>query len=599
MHKAQVQQAQKPGKFVVAVHGIGDQVAYETIQTVAHQFCHYFNTPSAIPLGQIHSALNDADAAAGGPHKHGIFIPPDLAASDTPATLGFGEVYWADIPRKVVASGFVLEETKKWSRTIVDRVRSRGALEDKDYDTIKRVLSEMIETVNVLERLSFLAEKAGLFKFRLNQVLKDYVDDVQIVTEYEKYRKEILERFDNALSAAHNADPAAELYIVAHSEGTVVALLGLLNAITSSEREKYSWLGQVRGLMTIGSPIDKHLVLWDDLIGQYAGNGGKHAVLDTKIKWKNYYDHGDPVGSKLDLARAWLAEKGITHFEFKQADDYGFSRYVFPGKAHTDYWNDHDVFGHFIGSVMELQPPKEKQGKKEPVHPKSDWIAVIATNTLPYVLMFGLLLAGTHVLYSFLTTNLAWGESSAARTSNTFAVAFLLAGLTVLARVPRLTKEFSLKLLSIVTGFLAIALFYRYATQDAANNLEALSNFSLYLMHIDYDAQLLGLRAPIIGMSGAMLLIAGVTYLASELKPLWGLKPLIIIGGTAALGIETLIIITNPDNLKVFADLQVLWQLALSCAIFLYIWWFAALLFDLVFVWHSYIRSEKLITRQE
>jgi hypothetical protein len=263
-------------------------VAYETIQTVAHQFCHYFNTPSAIPLGQIHSALNDTDAAVGGPHKHGIFISPGLVGPDALSTIGFGEVYWADIPRKVVGSGFVLEETKKWSRTIVDRVRSRGALEDKDYDTIKRVLSEMIETVNVLERISFLAEKAGLFKFRLNQVLKDYVDDVQVVTEYEKYRKEILERFDNALSAAHKADPDAELYIVAHSEGTVVALLGLLNAITSSEREKYSWLGQVRGLMTMGSPIDKHLVLWDDLIGQYAGNNGKHAVLDTKIRWKNY-----------------------------------------------------------------------------------------------------------------------------------------------------------------------------------------------------------------------------------------------------------------------------------------------------------------------
>ena len=37
----------KPGIFVVAVHGIGDQVAYETIQTVAHQCCHYFNIPSA------------------------------------------------------------------------------------------------------------------------------------------------------------------------------------------------------------------------------------------------------------------------------------------------------------------------------------------------------------------------------------------------------------------------------------------------------------------------------------------------------------------------------------------------------------------------
>jgi hypothetical protein len=30
-----------PRKIIVAVHGIGDQVRYETIQTVANAFCRY------------------------------------------------------------------------------------------------------------------------------------------------------------------------------------------------------------------------------------------------------------------------------------------------------------------------------------------------------------------------------------------------------------------------------------------------------------------------------------------------------------------------------------------------------------------------------
>jgi len=33
------------------------------------------------------------------------------------------------------------------------------------------------------------------------------------------------------------------------------------------------------------------------------------------------------------------------------------------------------------------------------------------------------------------------------------------------------------------------------------------------------------------------------------------------------------------------------WPLVLAGAAFLYLWWLAALIFDLVFVWHRYIRS--------
>jgi hypothetical protein len=34
-----------------------------------------------------------------------------------------------------------------------------------------------------------------------------------------------------------------------------------------------------------------------------------------------------------------------------------------------------------------------------------------------------------------------------------------------------------------------------------------------------------------------------------------------------------------------------LWPVVLAAAAFLYLWWLAAHLFDLVFVWHRYIRS--------
>src|SRR5437867_62833 len=55
-------------KIIVAVHGIGDQVRCETIQSVAVQLCRYCGLSSAIPLGHFNAELvqlkGDPPAAA-------------------------------------------------------------------------------------------------------------------------------------------------------------------------------------------------------------------------------------------------------------------------------------------------------------------------------------------------------------------------------------------------------------------------------------------------------------------------------------------------------------------------------------------------------
>src|SRR5215216_6046268 len=198
-------------KIIVAVHGIGDQGLYETVQSVAYRFCSYHNVPAAIPLGRLHSELVGIAAQ---PHAPGTcalaarqgalksaFIgksPPDPGL---PASLGFAEVYWANYPRDVAKEGYTLEETKKWAKTIVERLRlnyaAYGLVDEKDFRVIDTVLEEMLDTVAILERLSFLAEKAGVFKFDLKPILIDYLGDVQVVAEFSNYRDQILERFDD------------------------------------------------------------------------------------------------------------------------------------------------------------------------------------------------------------------------------------------------------------------------------------------------------------------------------------------------------------------------------------------------------------------
>lgn len=42
-------------KVIVAVHGIGDQFNYATVQTVTRRFCSFLGLSTGIPLGTFHA----------------------------------------------------------------------------------------------------------------------------------------------------------------------------------------------------------------------------------------------------------------------------------------------------------------------------------------------------------------------------------------------------------------------------------------------------------------------------------------------------------------------------------------------------------------
>jgi hypothetical protein len=127
--------------------------------------------------------------------------------------------------------GNTQQETKPWQRIVVERTHEllirvrRPQIVPPDFGLTAEVLDEIIETVYVLENLLFLADKAGLFKFELAQVLQDYLGDVQIVTEFADYRTDILARFYKAMADIYakelsEGNGEVRLHIVAHSEGT-------------------------------------------------------------------------------------------------------------------------------------------------------------------------------------------------------------------------------------------------------------------------------------------------------------------------------------------------------------------------------------------
>ena len=690
--------------ILVAIHGIGEQSRNMTVRAVATRLALSAGTigkegePPPLapqPLGWFYSDVQGVVKVA----------PLDAFDPETKhsmAAIGFTEVFWADIPQEVVEEGRTIEETKAWARTVVGRARficnrsararqnansKSGTAAEPDFSLAAEVLEEIIDTVHTLENLTFLAEKAGVMKFDLNRVLEEYLGDVQIVTEFTLFRNDIIGRFHSAMQQIHSEHPDANLHIVAHSEGTVVSFLGLLHALSGQRvlpakaetgaiietaGEIPTWLTRLRGYLTIGSPIDKHILLWPGLFKSFEfGPACKFFNGQHKIKWRNYYDYGDPVGFKLDAARTWLKQHKCEPFEFEEANDIGFARYTLPGKAHNDYWEDGAVFEHFIRDVI------KGEGAAAP-KPRTRLLVYVLSPTVPYLISFLLLALGMFVLYHAVTTYthpdldhlaryirytvLGLSENKAAA-SNTqvglhaLEIAGFIAGITLLARIPRLAaglRWFGWGLVAFLAG---CASYYLVA---ADSRIEIGQVFEerwrgtatigvLVLGFLVAFFSLLFVKKP----SHEFAKPAAVTR-----KQRWifrGMRPLLLAGALAV----ALLVVSQmlphsalfkkerdylrasaaaykgtrikdlkprdperwidrahlnrddlnllfysdpqkepnyaPERVKDVTDLlQVhphVWPVILGGAIFLYLWWLAALIFDLAFVWQRYVRN--------
>ena len=499
----------------VAVHGVGDQFRFETIQSVSYAVCRYVGQPAAMPLGHYHSDAVEVS---------GAYVP--LPLRDPEVKCGFAEMYWADVPRESVDEKYTLEETRKWARNIAARLDllARRAMSEEakkihstsadlenivnrwrqenrhENELIENMLEEVIQGVTIADRLAFVAEKAGLFKFELKKLLLDYVDDIQVVTEFQTSRERLVKKFSELMERISTNYGNARIYVVAHSEGTVVSFLGLLRGLREAKDDKAHWTTKVRGVMTIGSPLNKHVKLWPELFspenltqdyvdrddGKRLATNEKGQALtppdeENRIPWRNYYDHGDPIGFDLGPTRAWMADHGWEpFFEFGDGaagDDIGFTRYPFPGVAHNGYWHDKKVFGHFLATVVdpeaEILKPADANAAKilkdhsrlhgtEPEtrdqlvikldkhwRPLDDAVAKITSYVLPYLASAVLLLIGVYLLYKSIRAYLVpldvQFETFGQVATDVLGLAALVAGVSLLARIPCLTPRLTIR----------------------------------------------------------------------------------------------------------------------------------------------------------
>jgi hypothetical protein len=166
------------------------------------------------------------------------------------------------------------------------------------------------------------------------------------------------------------------------------------------------------------------------------------------------------------------------------------------------------------------------------------------------------------------------------------AITCLLAGLTVAVRIPRLTKLKRWHLIGLAIFLLSIVA-----------NRSISCGFGLNGSHIPFkicliDDTVKGALGLQFSMAGIAFLVLLAGYLVSRFKPDWGARALLIPGGigTAYVLFHHVTEQTAKVSPGHHVAIHELWPLFLAAAVFFYLWWLVALLFDLVFVWHRYIR---------
>lgn len=603
-------------KIVVAIHGIGKQFRCDTIRAVASRFGDsYAEDIPLMPLG--HFNVDDGAAV-----RWSVLDTRSSALRK----IGFAEIYWADIPRKLVEADDTLEETKAWAHTIVSRARMtyrdtvvakieqdnkelkqgqaplKPKLGSQDFGHGVDAIDTIIEGIDVLEQATRLLGRFSPYKFEIGGLLRDYAGDVQTVTEFPLHRARILYRFHALLGGIVDAYRAKypgktpEIYLVAHSEGTVISLLALLQALSSMELAdpdnracvaSGDWVEHVHGFMTIGSPIDKHIALWPKLwefgfatrrdeaglaiSPSGSGTDGQPAPvkrLKRPIRWHNYYDHGDPVGFRLDETRAMLRRMKCEAFAFDgETDDHGFSRYLLPGKAHVDYWRDAELFRHFIDDTV--QPPGTG-GRKPAAPPKNRPLYGLAARAIPYLGAFLLHYAALLILLHGLQ------PATSAQLPHYLMLALLpalaLLAMSVAVRIPQLVRHevrwMGAAVASVALAGIAIAFLPDVLVQALDRRLAG---------YLDLPAG--GARQL---LQGAVVVLAGSSWFI--MRGYLARSRSLLVGSGA---VVCALLAADRQDLWTGPGLAVLG----ASAGFLLLWWLGIILFDLTFVWHRYIRN--------
>ena len=348
-------------KHLVVVHGIGDQVPNETSLNFMNHFLR------ALPRGEGHhlevktliQSVHSPDAK----RSCSRFDPSYVVFTNgtTQYVIGFSEVFWQDITYSYLAGEGKIPPIPIfiWAHSVNTRLLRNGNGHNRNFYEAREAIDNLESILKLVAALARIYKRSAQFLMILNR----FLGDVQMYTESEEIRGKINGRFKEVMERVGGCQEKAakelgiefsfapEIYVVAHSEGTVVSYSSLVEA----RKEKKPWFDQVRGLVTLGSPLDKHYTIWNNCF--HTDTGVKELPPADRIRWFNYWDVSDPVGYGLQTLQrnsspSTPAAATDAAKLFTICYDEGFARYPLPGLAHVAYWDDFTIYENIIEKVM-------------------------------------------------------------------------------------------------------------------------------------------------------------------------------------------------------------------------------------------------------
>ncbi len=133
----------------------------------------------------------------------------------------------------------------------------------------------------------------------------------------------IRRRFNAVASHLLQSEGVNQLVIVAHSQGTVVAIDELCRSSGPQDLDRIPLT-----LVTMGSPVT-HLYQYYDPVGYPSWPASRWDAFFRHVnRWLNLYRIDDFVGTRIDPPSAWTGE---------------FKQQAVGAGGHTDYWTDRRV----------------------------------------------------------------------------------------------------------------------------------------------------------------------------------------------------------------------------------------------------------------
>lgn len=536
---------------VVAVHGVGDQTRFETLRPLVHRALVRAKRPRKVSIGDLHSQIHALHATA-------VFAElPGLA---------FAEVFWADVGRD--NEKYVLGRIDDWVDDVVERVHACEATGSPHDPTsavrlglVRRVLADMGKAIALVRLANRGLASAGIGSIDFERISSAFLADVQMFAEFAFVRREVMARFHTVMrQIAEESAPEARIHICAHSLGSVVAFLGILEAAARHEE----WVSRTSSLLTIGSPIDKFITLWPEMFDDVRRAAPLWGPVEP-IAWMNYADLGDPVGYEIDSAREEVAAWAPTLFRFVNTGDAEvFDRYYVPGLAHLAYWKDQALFDHWFDAHV---LPSTSESPAPP--PSTRKLSTVSAYAISFGVLLVVVVASAHFFASVINGVSqigaavepgASGATLSLSLRQVLETALYLFGFAALSGASRTSWSFGRFGVGVVATAVAATLIgldrdFALATSTYVSALAVTIAIALLQNLLDRNVTVSGARRPLqwIFMLAPILLLFAFETNGFDAQAIFGfLVPL----GTAI----------------------VLWVLAI-------------VLFDLVTVWFEYVRN--------